>query len=70
MSLSPQMTPPLGRDVYSYTYSTELLICRLRVLADALIVYSIEERIIDALKALDGGHGISSRDALIGKRSV
>ena len=64
------MTPPLRREIYSYTYSTELLVCRLRALADALIVYSIEKRIIGALEALDGGHGISSRNALIGKESV
>jgi hypothetical protein len=55
--------PPRERS-YSYTYSTELFICGLGALADALIVYSIEERIICAFEALDGRQRISSRNAL------
>jgi hypothetical protein len=61
---------PPREGCYIYTYSAELLVCWFGAFADALIVYSIEERIIGALEALGGGQRISSRNALIGGKSI
>lgn len=63
------MTPPEGEQ-YSYTYQSKLLVDWFRALADALIAHSVDERVICALEALYGGHGLSSRYSLDGEAVV